>query len=92
LPVVATRGLTSLIVRAVGAWLISTRDALPCSGCGEPVSLVGRWQCGWCDYVFDGFAFVRCEVCGALPPFLECQSCGVGVKNPMLFGSGRGRR
>jgi hypothetical protein len=61
------------------------RDALPCRGCGADVSLVGRWQCSWCNYTFDGYAFARCEVCGAVPPFLECQTCGVGIRNPTMF-------
>jgi hypothetical protein len=71
--------------RLAGAWFVRTRDALPCSGCEDTVSLVGRWQCGSCGYTFDGFAFARCEVCGDTPPFIECQTCGVGVRNPLLF-------
>jgi hypothetical protein len=71
--------------RLLGAWILAWRDALPCPACGEPVSLVGRWRCGWCDYVFDGFAFARCRVCGAMPPFIACQSCGAGLKNPTLW-------
>jgi hypothetical protein len=71
--------------RMAGAWVVRTRDALPCSGCEDTVSLVGRWQCGMCGYTFDGFAFARCEVCGAVPPFIECQTCGIGIQNPLLF-------
>lgn len=70
--------------RLVGGWVLATRDSTPCPGCGETVSLVGRWQCGWCDYVFDGFAFARCEICGAVPPFIDCQACGASVRNPTL--------
>ncbi len=84
-PVVVARWLRRFLVRLVGGWILATRDALPCPSCREPVSLVGRWQCAWCNYVFDGFGFARCEVCGAVPPYLECQSCGAGIKNPMLF-------
>ncbi len=66
-----------------GAVVLTRRDALPCFGCGSPVSLVGRFECGRCRYVFDGFAFTRCAVCGAAPPFIPCQVCGVGLKNPV---------
>lgn len=86
----ATRHLTRSIVRLVAGWVLVRKDSLPCPGCGEPVSLVSRWQCGWCDYVFDGFGFSRCEVCGAVPPFIDCQRCGHGLQNPMFFPS-RGR-
>jgi hypothetical protein len=71
--------------RLAGAWVVRTRDALPCSGCEDSVSLVGRWECGMCGYKFDGFAFARCEMCGAVPPFIDCQTCGNSVGNPMLF-------
>ncbi len=85
LPVLLTRRLARLMVRLMGWWILATRDVLPCPSCGEPVSLVGRWQCAWCNYIFDGFGFARCEVCGSVPPYLECQHCGAGIKNPMLF-------
>jgi len=85
LPVIMTRGLARFIVRIRAGAALAKRDALPCQGCGEPVSLVSRWECGWCGYVFDGFAFAPCEVCGAVPPFIECQRCGVGIRHPGLF-------
>lgn len=84
-PFLAARWLSRLIGRLAGGWVLATRDQLPCPGCGEPVSLVGRWQCEWCQWVFDGFAFSRCEICGAVPPFIECQRCGAGVRNPAFF-------
>ncbi len=84
-PFIITRWLTRVIVGVGGAWTLATRDAVDCPGCGEAVSLVGRYECGWCGYVFEGFAFARCEVCGAVPPFMECQVCGVSVRNPTIF-------
>lgn len=84
-PIVLMAKLSRAIARLVGAWVLATRDAVRCPGCGEDVPLVGRWECGWCGYTFDGFAFARCEVCGAVPPFIECQTCGHGVRNPMFF-------
>lgn len=83
-PFVLTFQISRLIGRAFGAWVLATRDSFPCSGCGETISLVGRWECAWCGYVFDGFFFARCAVCGAVPPYVKCEACGVGVKNPML--------
>jgi hypothetical protein len=73
--------------RAIGAAALMNRDSLSCPACGDEVSLVGRWECGWCGRVFDGFAFARCPTrgCGAVPPFIECQSCGLTIDNPSLF-------
>lgn len=84
-PFLAVKFLARAIGRSVGAWVLATRDTVPCPGCRAAVSLVGRWQCGWCNYVFDGFAFARCEICGAVPPFIDCQACGASVMNPMFF-------
>ncbi len=85
-PFLAARMLARLVGRMVGAWVLATTDTVECPGCGEAVSLVGRWQCGWCSYVFDGFAFARCEICGAVPPFIDCQTCRASVMNPTFFG------
>lgn len=76
--------LARLIVRFIGGWILVTNDSLPCPSCGESVSLFGRWECGWCNFVFDGHAFAKCENCGAVPPYIPCH-CGVGVRNPTLF-------
>lgn len=84
-PFLAARFLARTITRSVGAWVLATTDAVVCPGCNGTVSLVGCWQCGWCSYVFDGFAFARCEICGAVPPFIDCQACGASVMNPTLF-------
>ncbi len=84
-PFVAARFLARAIARTAGAWVLATTDTVTCPGCGGAVSLVGRWQCSWCNYVFDGFGFARCELCGAVPPFLDCQTCGASVMNPMFF-------
>lgn len=85
-PLLVARFLARTIGRSVGAWVLATTDAVACPGCGQAVSLVGRWQCSWCNYVFDGFAFARCGICGAVPPFIDCQACGASVMNPTFFG------
>lgn len=85
LPFLVARFFARMIGRSVGAWVLATTDAVACPGCNGTVSLVGRWQCGWCSYVFDGFAFARCEICGAVPPFIDCQACGASVMNPTFF-------
>ena len=64
------------------AVILINRDSVRCPGCGGDISLVGRWKCGVCEYVFDGFAYARCPVCQAVPPYVSCQACGVGVRNP----------
>jgi hypothetical protein len=82
-PFVMARQLYRATRQLSGARLLATNDALPCRGCGEGVSLVGRFECGRCHYIFDGFAFAGCAVCGAIPPYITCQSCGVGLRNPV---------
>jgi len=81
-PFVLTYKLSRLTRRIIGGVILRMNDSFPCSGCGEQISLVGRWECGWCAYVFDGYFFARCAVCGAVPPYIKCQACGVGIKNP----------
>lgn len=82
-PFVVARGVYRMSRRLAGARMLASNDALPCSGCGGLVSLVGRFECGRCRYVFDGFAFARCPVCNAVPPYIACQVCGVGLRNPL---------
>src|SRR5262245_26052530 len=73
--------------RLIGYGALFMRDAVRCPACGAAVSLLGRWECAWCGRVFDGFAFWKCpgRECGAVPPFIECQSCGLTIDNPSLF-------
>ncbi len=84
-PFVLTYRVYRWIGKLFGVWVLKTRDSFLCPGCGEEISLVGRWECGWCSFVFDGFFFARCSVCGATPPYIQCQACGVGVRNPLFF-------
>src|SRR5207245_2872206 len=62
------------------------KDSLVCRSCRSLISLLGLWQCGMCGYSFYGFYFARCEVCGAVPPYLECGHCGASTMNPLIFG------
>jgi hypothetical protein len=84
-PFVFTYRLYRWIGKLFGGWVLITSHSFLCPGCGEEISLIGRWECGWCSYVFDGFFFSRCKVCGATPPYIQCQACGSGVRNPRLF-------
>lgn len=83
-PFITARQVYRWTGRLAGAWVLATNDAIRCAGCGNDVDLTGRWECGRCRYVFDGFAFSHCAVCGAKPPFIACQVCGVGFRNPVL--------
>ena len=85
LPFLITKSLYRLTGRVIGTAALLNRNSLQCGACGDEVSLVGRWECGWCGWVFDGFAFARCDICGAVPPFIECQRCGLTIRNPSLF-------
>lgn len=75
--------LGKFVAKAIGGWILMTRDSLPCLSCGQPVVLYGRYECGWCDFTWDGFYFSACPCCGATPPYVKC-SCGAGIRNPML--------
>jgi hypothetical protein len=81
-PILLVRRIFRSVRRLSGAVTLLQYDALPCSGCGNPVSLVGRWQCGRCRYTTDGFMFARCPICGSVPPYVPCQNCGVALRNP----------
>lgn len=84
LPVLIVRHLFRGTQRLAGGMTLLQVDTLPCRGCGQAVSLVGRWQCGRCRYTTDGFMFARCPICQSVPPYIPCQSCGVGLRNPAL--------
>lgn len=83
MPFVVCRQVARTMRDLAGAWLLATRDVLPCPSCGAAVSLVGRYACGRCGFVFDGFAFSACQVCAAVPPYIVCQVCGVGLRSPV---------
>ena len=87
LPLLTTKAVYRLTGRVIGMAALLNRNSLRCAACGDDVSLVGRWECSWCGRVFDGFAFARCpgRECGAVPPFIECQRCGLSIDNPSLF-------
>ncbi len=83
--IIFTYWVSRLVGMTIGAWILITRDSFLCPGCGESISLLGRWECSMCGYTYDGFFFVRCAVCRAVPPYIKCQVCGVGVQNPSLW-------
>ena len=83
LPILAAGRLFRLTLRLAGALTLMRSDELTCAGCGNAVSLVGRYQCGRCNCVFDGYAFRACPVCKSIPPYVPCIRCGVSLRNPM---------
>lgn len=82
-PFVMAQYLYRLTRRLAGALTLMRWDQLTCAGCGSAVSLVGRYQCGRCNCVFDGYAFRACPVCTSIPPYVPCTRCGVSLRNPM---------
>jgi hypothetical protein len=84
-PIWLTKHLYRGTEKVLGTLTLARRDSIQCRACGDQVSLLGRWECGWCGWVFDGFGFARCELCGAVPPYLECQRCGLTFRNPTIF-------
>jgi hypothetical protein len=67
---------------ATGRWLF--RDTVQCPTCGEETSLLGFWKCSRCGFRFYGFYFSSCRLCRNVPAFLDCESCGASILNPLL--------
>jgi len=79
-PFILTYKLSRLIRKIIGGWILKMNDSFQCSGCGEKISLVGRWECGWCGYVFDGF-FLRAARYAALSrPTLSARPAGLELR------------
>lgn len=74
------------IGRALVTAPVST-DAINCGTCSARVSLLGFFQCGDCSFSCYGWFFAECELCGSVPPFVDCDRCGASIKNPFLGGS-----
>jgi len=76
-----------LAINLVRVWALRrlVRDEMPCRVCGAALMLLGLWQCGSCGYSFYGFYFARCEECGAIPPYLDCDDCAASTPNPLIF-------
>ncbi len=60
-------------------------DSIRCSTCGAEIPLLGSWQCGRCGYSWYGWYWARCEVCGDVPPFIECSHCRASTMNPLIW-------
>ena len=72
----------------VGCFLIRLRAALrPTIRCpeGHETSVYGRWRCGSCRALFDGWAF-RCPVCGpnGWAGHVTCEQCGLTATSPLV--------
>jgi hypothetical protein len=59
------------------------RDEFLCDACGQGVALVGVFTCPHCRMTAPGFYFSRCRLCGAVPSFIRCPTCGVCTLNPL---------
>ena len=81
------RAPITLAINLVNLWAARPLlgDSLVCSTCKEAISLVGLWECGRCRYSWYGWYWSRCEVCGDLPPFVECGRCGASTMNPLIW-------
>jgi predicted amidophosphoribosyltransferase len=76
-----------LAIKLVHLWSVRPllQDEIVCRVCGEHLGVLGLWQCGTCSYSFYGFYFARCEECGAVPPYLDCDACSASTLNPLIF-------
>lgn len=62
------------------------QDKIACPVCGTAINLLGLWECASCQYSFYGHFWSACEVCGSIPPFVDCGHCGASTKNPLVLG------
>lgn len=83
LPFLVVCGLRRLIAFGRGALLLVGEDDISCDHCGARLVLTARWRCRRCGYVWSGFGFSRCPLCADPCLFLNCQSCGTSIRNPL---------
>jgi hypothetical protein len=83
LPFVAVRSLRRLTAFGRGALLLLGQDDARCGHCGSTLVLTARWRCRRCGYVWLGYGFSRCPLCAEPSLFLNCQSCGTSIRNPL---------
>jgi ribosomal protein S27AE len=83
MPFFAVRAVRRLTSVARGAVLLLGQDDISCDHCGAALVLTARWRCARCGYVWLGFGFSRCPMCGEPCRFLNCQSCGTSIRNPL---------
>ncbi len=51
---------------------------------GHWSALHGVWECRGCGGLFVGYAFGWCPTCGSSGGYVECEHCGLAVRNPFL--------
>lgn len=57
-------------------------DAVLCPR-GHRTPTTGTFQCSSCHFVWDGSCWVCPHAeCGAKTPFIFCEVCGLGIRNP----------
>jgi len=83
LPFLSARSLRRLTVFGRGALFVLGQDDARCGHCGAELVLTARWRCKKCGYVWLGYGFARCPLCAEPCLFLNCQSCGTSIRNPL---------
>lgn len=67
--------------------LLSVRNALDdhaiCQA-GHRSGLHGVFECRGCGALFAGYAFAECPVCRESCGFIQCEHCGLAIRNPLL--------
>jgi hypothetical protein len=51
---------------------------------GHRVELYGTFRCPRCKALREGRAFDPCSICGARSTHLDCERCGLAVRDPLL--------
>lgn len=51
---------------------------------GHSSALHGTFECRSCGALYAGFAFAECPVCGETCGHIQCEHCGLGIRNPLV--------
>lgn len=50
---------------------------------GHASALHGTFECRSCGALFAGFAFAECPVCSEICGYVQCERCGLAIRNPL---------
>ena len=79
-----TRGLLGLGWKTAKTARAMKKELVCPSGNCPPQPADGRWTCGSCGAKRDGWIWAACSVCNEAPAYVDCASCGLSIKNPLI--------
>jgi len=69
------------LVRLASRWPLILSETLPCPR-GHRTPSYGVFTCA-CSALIEGWVFSRCVVCGQTAGWMECDECGLPIRNPL---------